>query len=142
ILAEGRRGRFGARSVATELDTSPAFSPAFAGEGVLRGGRGKHGKDLVLADAALDEGVADAADEHEDEPAVARLLVLAHVPDEAGGIEPRRHPGRKPCGSEMGAHAPRLRLRAKAPPGGELEGERHADRHRLAVEERVREAEL
>src|SRR5205085_12099891 len=90
---------------------------------------------------AVNESLADAAGEAEGDAAAAGLLVRRHMRGERGaGADVEA--GREADGLEMRGDAVGVRGTADAALGCEAEGQYHAERHRLAMEERIREAGL
>ena len=102
-----------------------------------------------FVDLAGHEGLSDAARQDEGELARLGLLVAAHVLDQPAAVpgtpivaadaaQPHRQADRR----QMLAHAHGILRRAEAELGREIEGQRHAGAHRLAMQQVGAEAGL
>src|SRR5919106_2239459 len=101
-------------------------------------GRIEQGLEVGRLDPGAGKGPADAVHEDEARAAVRDLLVVRQGREEGFGGEAVAADdaarARQADLVQMAADAGHVLLRAEAEPGGELEGERHAAGHRLAMQ--------
>ena len=98
----------------------------------------EEGGNFVRANVAVDESLANAADEDQGESSAARFLVVQHACNErlaAGRNGCLRKRSRKTDRCEMGFYAVGILLGAEAALGGEAAGQDQADCDRLAMQQ-------